>query len=237
MDDLSLNAQYKEVAAPSHVAIIMDGNGRWAQQQRQQRIFGHRNGYRPIEQCIQGAMELGVKHLTLYAFSTENWSRPEQEVKGLFSLLLEVLQQKLPHLQENNIRLHWIGQRHLLSSELCKALEAGVEQTAQNTGLQLILAFNYGAREEIIQAVNEAVQQQQLVDVKRFSSLLQTKAFPDPDLLIRTSGEYRLSNFLLWQLAYTELYFTPVLWPDFSKEDFIQAVEQYQRRNRRFGGL
>jgi undecaprenyl diphosphate synthase len=226
---------------PEHIAVIMDGNGRWAKKKGNSRIFGHRNGVTAVRETVEAAAELGVRFLTLYAFSTENWNRPKREVDALMSLLVSSLHEETPTLLKNNISLAAIGDISRLSDKVTGHLETAIAQTAHNTGLKLILALNYSGRWEIIDAVNRIsadVANGKIsngVTAGIFSGYLNAGNVPDPELLIRTSGEYRVSNFLLWQIAYTELYFTPTLWPDFRKEDFYQAIVDYQKRERRFG--
>ena len=226
---------------PEHVAIIMDGNGRWAEKKGNQRVFGHKNGVTAVRETVEAAAEIGIRYLTLYAFSTENKNRPKQEVDALMSLLISSLSNETPTLMKNNISLAAIGNIEQLPTDVAAGLKASVEETAPNTGLKLILALNYGARGEILDAVNrikaDAVSGKLNTDVSEdiFSEYLNTRNIPDPELMIRTGGEYRVSNFLLWQIAYCELYFTPVLWPDFRKEDFYKAVVDFQKRERRFG--
>ncbi len=226
---------------PRHVAIIMDGNGRWAKKKGNQRIFGHKNGVIAVRETVEAAAELGLGFLTLYAFSTENWSRPKMEIDALMSLLVSSLHNETPTLLDNNISLTAIGDIDSLSADVAKQLKNTIEKTAHNTRLKLILALNYSGRWEILRAVNQIKQEvtsgKLNMDITDsiFSSYLSTKDIPDPELLIRTSGEYRISNFLLWQVAYSELYFTPTLWPDFRKENFYEAIVDYQKRERRFG--
>ncbi len=226
---------------PEHVAIIMDGNGRWAKKKGNQRIFGHKNGVTAVRDAVEAAAELGIRFLTLYAFSTENWKRPKMEVDALMSLLVSSLHDETPTLMKNNISLEAIGDLARLSNKVAEQLNVAIEKTSHNTGLKLVLALNYSGRWEIVDAANrikaDIVSGKLKTDVTAeiFSSYLNTRYMPDPELLIRTSGEYRVSNFLLWQIAYSELYFTPTLWPDFRKEDFYKAVIDYQRRERRFG--
>jgi len=226
---------------PAHIAVIMDGNGRWAKKKGNSRIFGHRNGVVAVRETVEAAAELGVKYLTLYAFSTENWSRPKNEIDALMSLLVSTLHDETPTLLKNNISLAAIGDISHLSDKVAGQLKAAIEKTAHNTGLKLILALNYSGRWEIIDAVNRIVADAASgklnsgITAEIFSGYLNTQNIPDPELLIRTSGEYRVSNFLLWQIAYAELYFTPTLWPDFRKEDFYQAIVDFQKRERRFG--
>jgi len=226
---------------PGHIAVIMDGNGRWARKKGNSRIFGHRNGVVAVRETVEAAAELGIKYLTLYAFSTENWNRPKTEVDALMSLLISSLDEETPTLLKNNISLAVIGDISRLTDKVAGQLEAAIGQTSRNTGLKLILALNYGGRWEIIDAVNRIIADVKAgkintnVSANVFSGYLNTGNIPDPELLIRTSGEYRVSNFLLWQIAYTELYFTPTLWPDFRREDFYQAIVDFQKRERRFG--
>ena len=228
---------------PEHIAVIMDGNGRWAKKKGNSRIFGHQNGVIAVRETVEAAAELGVKYLTLYAFSTENWNCPKREVDALMSLLVSSLHDETPNLLKNNISLAVIGDISRLSGKVADQLEATIKKTSQNTGLKLILALNYGGRWEIIDAVNRIIADTAAGKLKTeftaemFSSYLNTKNIPDPELLIRTSGEFRVSNFLLWQIAYTELYFTPTLWPDFRKEDFYKAIVDFQKRERRFGKI
>jgi len=226
---------------PENIAVIMDGNGRWAKKKGNSRIFGHQNGVTAVRETVEAAAELGVKFLTLYAFSTENWNRPKMEVDALMSLLVSTLHEETPTLLKNNISLTAIGDIASLSNKVAGQLQAAIEKTAHNTGLKLILALNYSGRWEIINAVNRIMKDAASgklntdVSAEIFSDYLNTGNIPDPELLIRTSGEFRISNFLLWQIAYTELFFTETLWPDFRKEDFYQAIVDFQKRERRFG--
>ncbi len=227
---------------PRHIAVIMDGNGRWAKQHGKPRVFGHRHGVQAVRETTEAAAELGVKYLTLYAFSTENWNRPKIEVGALMRLLVETLHKEVKTLNKNNIRLQAIGDWSQLPEPTYRALQEGIEATQRNTHMTLNLALNYSARWELARAARElAVQiqhgalQPSDIDEKRFAAALSTTGMPDPELLIRTSGERRISNFLLWQIAYAELYFTPVLWPDFRKEHLYEAILDYQSRERRFG--
>ncbi|MDR1866113.1 MAG: isoprenyl transferase [Bacteroidales bacterium] len=226
---------------PAHIAVIMDGNGRWAKRKGNQRIFGHKNGVNAVRETVEAAAETGIRYLTLYAFSTENWKRPQREVDALMSLLVSSLHDETPTLMKNNIRLMTIGHTGGLSDHVGRQLNMTIAKTAGNTGLKLILALNYSGRWEILRAIDlikadmEAGKPQEALTEDIFAGYLQTRDIPDPELLIRTSGEFRISNFLLWQIAYTELYFTPVLWPDFKKEDFYQAIVDFQQRERRFG--
>jgi undecaprenyl diphosphate synthase len=230
---------------PAHIAIIMDGNGRWARQRRLPRVAGHKAGIGPVRSSVETCARLGVKVLTLYAFSVENWKRPRHEVETLWRLLRYYLRQELPELQRNDIRLQAIGRLEALPPEVRRELEAAVEATSSNRGLLVNLAINYGGRAEIVDAVNSILEMARLegsldslrLDEELIATNLYTAACPDPDLLIRTSGEMRISNFLLWQIAYAELYVTETLWPDFSRGDLLRAVLEYQKRDRRYGGL
>ena len=226
---------------PEHIAVIMDGNGRWAKKKGNSRIFGHKHGVTAVRQTVEAAAELGIRFLTLYAFSTENWNRPKMEVDALMSLLVTSLHDETPTLLKNNISLEAIGDLSRLSDTVASQLKTVIDKTSHNTGLKLILALNYSGRWEIIDALNrikiDIVDRKLNIDItpEIFSRYLNTKNIPDPELLIRTSGEYRISNFLLWQIAYTELYFSPTLWPDFRKDDFYKAIIDFQKRERRFG--
>jgi undecaprenyl diphosphate synthase len=227
---------------PEHVAVIMDGNGRWARKKGAARIFGHRNAIEAVRQVIEGAGEIGVKFLTLYAFSTENWGRPKEEVDALMELLVNTLQKEIASLHKNKVKLRTIGDINELPKDCRENLKEATEATKNNTGLTLLIALNYSGRWEILKAVNELVAkvrdgvvEANEINEQLFSQYLETKDVPDPALLIRTSGEMRISNFLLWQIAYTELYITPKLWPDFRKEDLYEAICEYQKRERRFG--
>lgn len=229
---------------PRHIAIIMDGNGRWATQKGQPRVFGHKNGVKSVREATEGAAELGIEFLTLYAFSTENWGRPKMEVSALMSLLVDTLRTEIDTLNKNNIRLKTIGEIDLMPEVTYKALLEGIESTSRNTGLTLTLALNYSSRSELTKAtkiIAEKVKSGALfpdeIDEEVIAQHLETAGIPDPDILIRTSGEFRLSNFILWQIAYTELIFTPVLWPDFTRKDLYQAIIDYQKRERRFGKI
>lgn len=227
---------------PRHIAIIMDGNGRWAQKHTLGRISGHKKGAESVRVAVRTCREVGIKYLTLYAFSVENWIRPRQEVNALMDLLEEYLRSELPEMIENNIRLTTIGNIDALRDSIKTLLFDIMEKTAKNSGLILNLALSYGGRDEIIDAAKRILGDCRAGKISieeltkdSFSSYLYTAHMPDPDLLIRTSGEYRLSNFLLWQMAYTEFYFTDVLWPDFKKEDLLNAIADYQQRERRYG--
>ncbi len=227
---------------PRHIAIIMDGNGRWAQEQGKDRLFGHLSGVDSVRDIVEAAAELGIQFLTLYTFSTENWSRPAYEVDGLMELLVDTIKKEIPTLNKNNIRLQVIGHTDMLPALTHKQLTEALEETANNTGLNLIMALSYSSRWEMEDAIKQIaldVKNNKLlpeeINGETLSKYLNTSAFPDPELLIRTSGEYRLSNFLLYQLAYTELYFTDTRWPDFRKEDLYKAIIDFQKRERRFG--
>jgi undecaprenyl diphosphate synthase len=227
---------------PRHIAIIMDGNGRWAKEQGQDRLYGHMHGVESVRNIVEGAAELGIEYLTLYAFSTENWERPENEVIGLMELLVSTLKKETGQLQKNNIRLHIIGDISMLPEEARREVAEVMEITSGNTGLNLIMALSYSGRWELLNAVKNIVAEVnsgrlkvEEIDHSVLQLHLCTAAFPDPELMIRTSGEYRISNFLLYQLAYAELYFTPVRWPEFRKENLYEAILDYQHRERRFG--
>ncbi len=227
---------------PEHIAIIMDGNGRWAKKNNRARVFGHKNGVKSVREVTEGAAELGIKYLTLYAFSTENWNRPKAEVTALMQLLVTTIAKETKTLNKNNIRLQAIGDIKHLPKSCNQELEKAIETTSKNTGLTLILALSYSSKWEILNGINQLLNdvksnkaEFEVVDESIFKSYLCTKDYPDPELLIRTSGEFRISNFLLWQLAYSELYFTEKLWPEFKKEDLIEAIANYQKRERRFG--
>jgi len=227
---------------PHHIAIIMDGNGRWAQQQDMPRVMGHINGVESVRQASEACAELGIGFLTLYAFSTENWNRPESEVNALMSLLVDTIHKELKTLHDNNIRLNAIGDLSKLPVPTLNALQNAISDTKDHTGLVLTLALNYSGRWDIMNAVHKAIDHSRgqedknaLMTEEEFSHLLATDGIPDPDLLIRTSGENRISNFLLWQIAYAELIFLPVLWPDFKKSHLCDAIREYQSRERRFG--
>jgi undecaprenyl diphosphate synthase len=227
---------------PKHLAIIMDGNGRWAKQKGMLRVFGHENGTKAVRETVECCARLGIENLTLYAFSTENWNRPKMEVDTLMKLLVSSLKKELPTLQENNIKLITIGNTHQLPDSARKQLEEVIELTKNNTRMTLTLALSYGSREEIISAV-KAISQKvknsilaaEDINESTINEHLYTHSLPDVDLVIRTSGEQRISNFLLWQIAYAEFYFTDVLWPDFREKDLHEAIISYQKRERRFG--
>jgi len=229
---------------PKHIAVIMDGNGRWAKQHGKPRVFGHKNGVRSVREISEGCAELGIEYLTLYAFSTENWGRPTFEVNALMSLLVETIGKEMQTLNENNIRLKAIGDISKLPQNSYKALLAGIEETKNNTRMDLVLALNYSSRWEIVEAiksiahdVKEGVINEDDINDVLVGNHLTTRGIPDPELMIRTSGEKRISNYLLWQIAYAELYFTEVFWPDFSKEHLYQAILDFQQRERRFGKI
>ena len=227
---------------PKHVAIIMDGNGRWAKQKGEMRIFGHTNGVESVRESLTAAAEIGVKYLTLYAFSTENWNRPKEEVAALMDLLVKAIYDEVEELNEKGVRLETIGNTSILPVSCREAVTKAKERTKNNDKITLILALSYSSRWEIAQAVKTMAEESisgkldvETINEDLISSYLSTSNFPDPELLIRTSGENRVSNFLMWQLAYTELYFTETLWPDFKKEHFLKAIKDYQDRERRFG--
>lgn len=237
---------YKELVdkdnLPQHIAIIMDGNGRWAKQQGKLRVFGHKNGVQAVREVSEACAEIGVKYLTLYAFSTENWNRPKTEVSALMELLALTIRKEIKTLQKNNIRLNAIGNIDALPEKGRQALKETIEGTKNNTRLTLTLALSYGSQEEITNAIknialdciNQTLKPAEITP-DLIGKYLYTKDIPDPELIIRTSGEHRISNFLLWQIAYAEFYFTPVLWPDYNKENLYQAIVDFQQRERRFG--
>ena len=227
---------------PQHVAIIMDGNGRWAEKHGKARVFGHESGVESVRSVVEGAGEIGVKHLTLYAFSTENWERPKQEVEALMELLVHAIDNESELLMKNNVRLTSIGDLSLMPAKVKQRLDGCKKFLSENTGLNLILALSYSSKWEIINAVKNLAQDSiegkvkpEMINDKLFEKYLNTAEIPDPELLIRTSGEFRISNFLLWQIAYSELFFTEKLWPDFRKEDLFEAIFDFQNRERRFG--
>jgi undecaprenyl diphosphate synthase len=225
---------------PCHIAIIMDGNGRWARRRNLPRVAGHKAGMGPVRSAIETCAQLGLKALTLYAFSAENWKRPRAEVEMLWRLLRAYLRSELPELQRQGIRLHVIGRRDALPAQIRGDLDEAIAQTAANSGLQVNLAINYGGRAEIVDAARRAMAAgiaPDDLDERRFGDFLYTAGQPDPDLLIRTSGEMRVSNFLLWQIAYAEIWVTETLWPDFRRRDLLEAVVAYQKRDRRYGGI
>lgn len=239
---MSLKNKIDRSRLPQHIAIIMDGNGRWAKGLGKLRVFGHKNGVTAVREVLEGAIEVGVKHLTLYAFSSENWNRPKLEVQALMELLINSLNKELPTFQTNGVRVKAIGSLDSLPNNCQNTLTNTIELTKNNTTCVLTLALSYGSRNEIIEATKKIAQKVVAGDInvedindELFSSNLQTDGTPDPDLMIRTSGEQRISNFLLWQLAYTELWFSPKLWPDFTREDLFGAILDFQNRERRFG--
>jgi undecaprenyl diphosphate synthase len=227
---------------PIHIAIIMDGNGRWAKERGYDRIFGHQHGVTSVREITEAAAEIGIKYLTLYAFSTENWSRPQAEVDALMELLIDTIEKETPTLNKNNVRLMAIGDLSRLPESAAEKLQRSINQTSNNTGLALVLALSYSSRWEITNALKNICREVQdgkcsydEINDELISKHLTTNTIPDPDLLIRTSGEERISNFLLWQIAYSELYFTQTHWPAFRKENFYEAICDYQQRERRFG--
>ncbi len=242
MEMTNILTQLEPNNIPKHVAFIMDGNGRWAKKQGQHRLFGHAAGVESVKEIIKTAREIGVKYLTMYAFSTENWNRPPEEVMGLMDLLVEAITNETDEMQKNGVRLLTIGDISALPESCVHSLNSAIEKTANNTALTLVLALNYSARWELTNAcrslaekVKAGTMETEEITELAINSVLNTAGIPDPELLIRTSGECRISNFLLWQLSYTELYFTPVQWPDFRKEEFLKALSSYQQRERRFG--
>lgn len=239
-----MSAKPEDLTIPRHIAVIMDGNGRWAKERGLPRTEGHRRGADSVQEIVESCGKLGVEYLTLYAFSTENWKRPKSEVDSLMKMLERFLKQKTSEMMKQNVRLQAIGRLHDLPESCQNQLHKSIETTSQNTGLTLIFALSYGAREEIIDGIKsllESVEKGHLdkgmIDAEVFSKHLYTRYYPDPDLLIRTSGEMRLSNFLLWQMSYTEFYITSTLWPEFRREALLEAIRDYGRRQRRFGGV
>lgn len=221
---------------PEHVAIIMDGNGRWAKSRGLPRIAGHYKGAEVAEDIVEYAIEIGIKHMTLFAFSTENWKRPKEEVNALFELLRQYLISKKQKLYKLGIRVRFIGRKDRINKNLLSLMKEIEEESKANKNLVLNIAIDYGGRDDIVRAINKIIKEQpNRIDEETFSQYLDLSCSPDPDLLIRTAGEKRISNFLLWNLAYTELYFTDTLWPDFSREDFLKALEDFSRRKRKFG--
>lgn len=225
---------------PKHVAIVMDGNGRWASERGESRVFGHINGTEAVRSSVEAALEMGVRHLTLYAFSTENWNRPKEEVDALMDLLVTTLVKEIDQLGTQGVRLRTIGDISALPAACQEQLRLAEQRTEAMKELDLILALSYSAKWEIVEAIRAIMRsgkRPEEVDASLVSSCMSTAGLPDPELMIRTSGEHRISNFLLWQLAYAEFYFTPVLWPDFGKNEFYEAVREFQNRERRFGGV
>lgn len=238
-----LLASFDETRAPAHVAIIMDGNGRWAAKRGLPRLAGHQAGAKAVREAIAASIELGIDYLTIYSFSSENWNRSDEEVSGLMRLFVEVLERELVNLEKMQVRVRVIGHMEAVPRTTREAFERVEARTADNTGLTLVVALNYGARIEIVDAVRAIAADvaagrltPEQITEQEFSARLYTADIPDPDLVIRTSGEVRVSNFLLWQIAYSELWITPVLWPDFGRVDLLRAVVDFQRRERRFGG-
>lgn len=239
---MDLKHKIQQDIIPDHIAIIMDGNGRWAKQRGKLRVFGHENGTQAVKEVVEGAAEIGVKNLTLYAFSKENWNRPKMEVQTLMKLLISSLRKEMKSLNENNIKLNAIGELNTLPSSVYNELSDVIELTKNNTHMTLTMALSYGSKDEFINSVKQIaikvknnIISPEKIDESVINEHLYTQALPDVDLLIRTSGEQRISNFLLWQIAYAELYFTNVLWPDFRKKDLYEAIANYQLRERRFG--
>jgi undecaprenyl diphosphate synthase len=242
ISEAQLLAQIDAKRLPQHIAIIMDGNGRWARRRHLPRVAGHRAGIRAVRQAVEACARLGVPYLTLYAFSVENWKRPQAEIRILMALLREYLKKEIRELMEQNIRLGVIGRIGELPATVQRDLESTIRKTAANTGLRLTLALNYGARTELVDAVRAFMAEThsngaRTLDEQTLGRHLYTRDLPDPDLLIRTSGELRLSNFLLWQAAYAEIWVTETLWPDFTERDLLEAVRDFQKRERRYGGL
>lgn len=239
---MELKEQIDLQRLPQHIAIIMDGNGRWAKEKGQDRLYGHFHGVESVRNILEGCAELGIKYLTLYAFSTENWDRPKNEVDGLMELLVDTIRKEVVTLNKNNIKLHVIGDTEMLPDMAKKELEEALSETSHNEKFNLILALSYSSRWELVKAVKNIALDVQAgkiipeeISQEVLQSYLSTSAFPDPELMIRTSGEYRISNFLLYQLAYAELYFTNTRWPDFRKENLYEAIIDFQNRERRFG--
>jgi undecaprenyl diphosphate synthase len=242
MENGNLIDAIDKTSLPKHIAIIMDGNGRWARQRGEQRVFGHNNGVQSVRETAEAAAELGVRYLTMYAFSTENWNRPKEEVDALMHLLVVTISNEVKTLNDNQIRLRVIGNIHCLAPQVRKELEKAMDDTAGNTRMDLFLALSYSGRWEIVDAMKKIAEQVKAgkldpsqISEKTVAANMNAPDLPDPELLIRTSGEYRTSNFLMWQTAYTELYFSPKLWPDFRKNDLYEAIIDFQHRERRFG--
>lgn len=238
----SLEAKIDRQKLPQHIAIIMDGNGRWAQEKGQDRLYGHFHGVESVRDIVEGCAELGVGYLTLYAFSTENWDRPAQEVNGLMELLVDTIRKEVDTLNRNNIKLHVIGDINMLPEYARQELKEALDMTSHNTGLNLVMALSYSSRWEMVEAIKQIAAdvlagkiEPSAISQETLRQYLSTSEFPDPELMIRTSGEYRISNFLLYQLAYAELYFTNVRWPEFRKENLYEAILDFQQRERRFG--
>jgi len=242
-ETVRLAMSYEEKTTPKHIAVIMDGNGRWAQQKGWPRVLGHRAGVNALKKIVEACPDLGIKYLTVYAFSTENWKRPAKEIEALMKLLCEYIDKELNGLKENGVKVQVLGDIQILESNVRAQVEKAINETRENTGLHFSIALNYGGRQEILRAAQllarKALEGQDpaVWTEEDFQACLYTKDIPDPDLLIRTGGELRVSNFLLWQIAYTELWITPVYWPDFTPEMLAQAIKDYQMRQRRFGGI
>jgi len=241
---MGFKEQIDDSRLPKHIAVIMDGNGRWAKGQGKMRVFGHEQGVLSVKDIVEGCVEVGIKYLTLYAFSTENWSRPKEEVDALMQILISTINRETETLNKNNVKLNAIGNIASLPQECIDDLKEAMEKTAHNEKCTLTLALSYSAKWEIVDAAKKiarAVKNQEIdvndIDEDLFSSKLTTVNIPDPELMIRTSGEHRISNYLLWQMAYTEFYFTDVLWPDFRRENLFEAIVDYQKRERRFGKI
>ena len=239
-----LKSKIDTALLPNHIAVIMDGNGRWAKKHGAGRLYGHKNGVESVRAIVEASVEIGLKYLTIYAFSTENWSRPEDEVKGLLKLILDSLVNEIEQMSHNNIVVRFIGSNNNLSVEYQEKIQKECHKSWNNTGLNFNIAMNYGGRLELLDAMKSMIPDiisgkinKENLNEKIFENYLYTAGMPDPDLMIRTSGEKRLSNFLIWQSAYTELYFTDIYWPDFKKEAYLEAIIDYQKRNRRFGGV
>ncbi|MFA7132085.1 MAG: isoprenyl transferase [Bacteroidales bacterium] len=241
---MSLKDKINPQRLPKHVAIIMDGNGRWAKCQGKDRLFGHQNGVESVREVTEASVELGIKFITFYAFSTENWNRPVDEIEGLMHLMIQAIENETPTLMKNNVRFEVIGDIQKINKETKEAIERITEKTKNNSALTMIIALSYSSRWEIEQAIKTIALEVKdgeldIDDINQdlISNHLCTKNYPDPDLLIRTSGEYRISNFLMWQLSYSELYFTDVFWPDFKRENYYEAILDFQSRERRFGKI
>ena len=233
-----LVAEVKKNSLPQHIAIIMDGNGRWAKSKNLPRIKGHFEGTRAVKRIVKISGEIGLNYLTIYAFSTENWKRPNNEPKAVLTLIENTLMKEIRELYESNVVIKFIGSRDGISESLARKMDDAYEMTKNNTGLHLLVAVNYGGRLEIIEGINTLLREKKdSITLENFPKYLYTKDIPDPDLLIRTSGEMRISNYLIWQITYSEMYFTKTLWPAFSQEEFLQAIIDFQTRARRFGGV
>lgn len=231
-----MSTNFKNI--PRHIAVIMDGNGRWAKNEGKERLYGHKNGVNSVREMVKAAVDMGVEYLTIYAFSTENWGRPTDEVDGLMQLISYTILNEIEPLRQNGVKFHFIGNRQELPEELRLSIKKAEDTTVENIKLNLVIALNYSSRWEITDAVTRIARQDIAPDAiteLTISQNLQTSFMPDPDLLIRTSGEQRLSNFMLWQLSYSELYFTDVLWPEFGRDEFHKAIQSYNNRDRRFG--